>query len=136
MKFELLDVFKEKKLIKKLDLCDVILENKKIPWVLLIPRRINVYQMNQLSEEDQIELMKEINLVSNVMEEIFPCDRLNIATIGNKAPQLHVHVICRTQNDGFWPETIWGKPIEKLTTEETKERARTIRERFNRLTVF
>lgn len=131
MQFELLETFKEKELVKKLNLCDVILENKKIPWVLLIPRRSDVYQINQLSEADQLELMKEINIVSNIMEEIFPCDRLNVAAIGNKTLQLHIHVICRTKNDDFWPETIWGKSLEKLTTEEAKERARVIRDRFD-----
>jgi len=37
------------------------------------------------------------------------CDKLNIAAIGNKVPQLHQHIIARTVDDAAWPEPVWGQ---------------------------
>ncbi len=130
MAFKLLDTFKKKSLIAELELCSVVMENKEFPWILLIPRVENVVQINQLSIEQQIQLMKEINLCSNIMEELFDCDRLNVAAIGNKTPQLHIHIVCRTINDSLWPETIWGRQMKKLTDNENDQRAQKLKYAF------
>lgn len=124
--FKLLDTFLKKKLIIDLPLCTVLLEDKEFPWILLIPRRENVLQINQLNKMDRMLLIEEIALCSDVMQDLFPTDRLNVATIGNKSPQLHVHIICRTCSDKYWPETIWGKPMERLSSEKQDELAQKI----------
>ncbi len=54
--------------------------------------------MNQLKETDSIQLIKEINFATNIMEKIFPTDRINVAAIGNNSHQLHIHIISRTKN--------------------------------------
>ncbi|MBR1734830.1 MAG: HIT family protein [Alphaproteobacteria bacterium] len=123
MPFELLSSFKQKKKIIELNLCLVLMEDKEFPWILLIPQIKNVQQINQLMLDQQIQLVKEINLCSDIMESTFECDRLNIAAIGNKTPQLHIHIICRTKNDSLWPETVWGKNMRILSNEEQKDRA-------------
>ena len=132
MAFQLLETFQKKSLIKELDLCSVIMEDKEFPWILLIPRVENVVQINQLSLDQQLQLTKEINFSSNIMEKFFECDRLNVAAIGNKTPQLHIHIICRTKNDSLWPETVWGQQMRRLTAEENKERANLIIKAFEK----
>ena len=132
MAFQLLETFQKKSLIKELDLCSVIMEDKEFPWILLIPRVENVVQINQLSLDQQLQLTKEINFCSNIMEKLFECDRLNVAAIGNKTPQLHIHIICRTKNDSLWPETVWGQEMRRLTAEENKERADLITQAFEK----
>ena len=130
--FELLPVFQSKETICDLQLSRVVMEDTELPWVLLIPRRPCVFQMNHLSEPDQILLMKEISFVSNIMEEIFECDRLNIAAIGNKAQQLHIHVICRTKSDTWWPETVWGQSMPKLSPATKITRANKLKQLINK----
>jgi diadenosine tetraphosphate (Ap4A) HIT family hydrolase len=120
--FALLDSLKKKPFIADLPLCTVLMEDKEFPWILLIPRRSNVVQINQLTEEDQIQLVREINVSSNIMEKLFVTDRLNVAAIGNKTPQLHIHIISRTQNDSLWPETVWGQKMEILQERNLIER--------------
>ena len=132
MAFQLLETFQKKSSIAELDLCSVRMEDKEFPWILLIPKVENVVQMNQLSLEQQLQLMKEINFCSNIVESLFECDRLNVAAIGNKTPQLHIHIICRTQNDSLWPETVWGQNMRRLTAEENKERAELISKAFEK----
>ena len=130
MAFELIEAFRTKAHIIDLKLCKVLMEDKIFPWILLIPMRENVLQMNQLSEEDSLQLMKEINFASNIMESLFPTDRLNVAAIGNKSPQLHIHIICRTKGDSLWPETVWGQKMEKLSESEISKRSDLIKKAF------
>ncbi len=131
MNFELIDSLKEKKFIKNLDLSTVLLENKEIPWILLVPRINNISQFTDLSFNNQITLLKEINLCSSLMKHLFECDQLNIASIGNKTPQLHIHVICRTKKDMLWPQAVWDKEIRNLSEEESIIRANRIRQAFS-----
>lgn len=134
-KFELLEAFKKKDFIIDLSLCTVLMEDKEFPWILLIPRRPNLKQMNHLILQDQATLMKEITFASNIMEKLFPTDILNVAAIGNKTPQLHIHVISRNKNDSLWPEVVWGKNMKKLTEEEKNERIMKIQIGFQKQTV-
>lgn len=131
MSFELLNAFKGKKHIIDLELSKVILEDKIYPWILLIPMRENITQINQLNEKDSLQLIKEINFASNIMEKLFPTERLNVAAIGNKTPQLHIHIISRNTADPLWPETIWGQKMEKLTPESLNERADLLKTEFS-----
>jgi diadenosine tetraphosphate (Ap4A) HIT family hydrolase len=132
MKFELLDTFKKKDQIIDLKLCKVLMEDKEYPWILLIPTRANITQINQLSEGDSIQLIKEINFSSNIMEKLFETDRLNIAAIGNKTPQLHIHIIARKKNDPLWPKTIWGQPMKNLEISEKIKRLNLLKNEFSK----
>jgi len=35
-------------------------------------------------------------------------DKMNIAAIGNKVAQLHLHHVARFKDDAIWPNPIWG----------------------------
>ena len=128
MSFELLSVFTEKKFICNLDLSTVLLEDKEIPWILLIPRIENALQITDLYFDDQIALLREINLCSSAMKNSFECDQLNIASIGNKTPQLHIHIVCRTKKDPLWPQAVWDKEIQNLSEIEKTYRSEKIRQ--------
>ncbi|MDR1335086.1 MAG: HIT domain-containing protein [Holosporaceae bacterium] len=128
--FILLDAFWEKSFVVDLPLCRVLMEDKEFPWIFLIPRRANIRQMNQLSREDRCVLMEEITTASNLMEQLFPTDILNVAAIGNKTPQLHVHIISRNKQDSLWPEVVWGKQMKKLSEEEKEHNLSRIKAAF------
>lgn len=83
--------------------------NALFPWLILVPRKNNLREIIDLSEEDRAVLMCEISLVSRVMQDIFKPDKLNVATLGNIVPQLHVHVIARYEEDSAWPDAVFGK---------------------------
>ena len=128
--FELHKSFEGKAFIKDMPLCRVLMESKEYPWILLIPRRANIVQINQLDEADSLELMKEIVSASNIVEKLFRTDRLNVAAIGNKTPQLHIHIVSRNENDSLWPETVWGKDMRSLNDSEKNERIKSLKAAF------
>ena len=101
---------------------------REYPWLLLIPRQPNLRDWIDLSFEDQIQLQREINQMANVLKGQFPCEKLNIASLGNKTPQLHIHVIARTSQDPAWPNPVWNTqatPYSTTEINEIKERLKT-----------
>lgn len=110
--FELHPNLLNKIFIKDFPLCRILMENEKhYPWLFLVPRRPNILRMTDLSWEDQLQLIKELDIVQKVIWEEFQPIQLNVAAIGNKTPQLHIHVIARYTDDPAWPNTVWDHPI-------------------------
>ena len=103
--------------ITELRLCSVrLMNNKKFPWIILIPKRIKVTDITELKTKDQILLIKEIVLASKIMKKIFNTKKLNVEKIGNKVSQLHIHIIARSSKDSSWPLSVWvvkGKTYSK-----------------------
>ena len=104
--------------ITDLKLCQVRLQdNKKFPWIMLIPKRKGVGQILDLNRKDQIQLMDDIQYCSKIMKKNFQCVNLNVEKVGNIVPQLHIHIIPRHKKDPTWPLSIWvikGKPYTKV----------------------
>ena len=109
--------------INQLKLCTIrLINNSKFPWIILIPNRKNKTDITDLNSKDQILLMKEIVHCSKLMKKIFKTSKLNVEKIGNKVPQLHIHVIARFKKDSSWPLSVWvvkGKPYAKKALSET-----------------
>ena len=87
------------------------------PWIILIPRREDIEEIYQLCPDDRSQLLLESSWISESLVEIFSPDKLNIATIGNIVPQLHMHHVCRYKKDACWPKPIWGQ-VNRLPYDE------------------
>jgi diadenosine tetraphosphate (Ap4A) HIT family hydrolase len=123
MTFELHPNLLSKHFIADLPLCKVFLEDESLyPWLLLVPRRSGVLRIMDLNSEDQLQLLKELDLTQNVLWKSYSLTQLNVAAIGNKTPQLHVHVIGRSNTDPAWPNTVWDHSVRLPYTEEQRER--------------
>lgn len=120
--FELVPGLAKKDHVIDLKLCTVLFEdNAFYPWIILVPRVENAKNMTYLCMEDRLQLMREMDLCEEVMSENFPNDQTNIAAIGNKCPQLHVHVLCRKIGDPDWPTTVWNNHAEPYESETKAE---------------
>ena len=114
---------KDSHFITNLKLCTVRLnDNSKFPWIILIPNRENTTDITELNLKDQILLMKEIVHCSKLMKKIFKTKTLNVEKIGNIVPQLHIHIIARSEKDNSWPLSVWvvkGKPYSNFLLDKT-----------------
>ena len=96
-------------LLGHLELCQVLLMNDmNYPWLILVPQKNNLVEIFDLSFDQQIQLLKEINFVTDVLKKEYSCDKFNIANLGNVVSQFHVHVVVRKKNDATFPKPIWG----------------------------
>lgn len=96
-------------------LCHVRLQDDaRFPWLILIPRRAGLTELDQLAPADLTQLMQEVLHAGEVVRGLGhlierPVEKLNVATLGNVTAQLHVHVIGRRANDPVWPDPVWGR---------------------------
>ncbi|HEX4026911.1 MAG TPA: HIT domain-containing protein [Rhizomicrobium sp.] len=82
--------------------------DSRYPWGLLVPRRAGVVEIADLAPGDQVQLMKEIVKLSDLVRVLPGVEKLNVGALGNMVPQLHVHVIGRRKGDPAWPGPVWG----------------------------
>lgn len=113
-------------------LCEVRLKNnKQYPWLILIPRTPSlITEIFDLSESERNTLMHEITRSSQIMQNHFLPDKINIGTLGNIVPQLHIHVIARFKNDASWPHSVWqaNTPDNAYDTDNLKQLINQLRE--------
>lgn len=90
-------------------LCQVRLkDDARFPWLLLIPRRAGVVELTDLGRDDYVALCDEILHATRLLQAAARPDKINVATLGNVVPQMHVHVIARFRDDPAWPDAVWG----------------------------
>ncbi|MGB0449584.1 MAG: HIT domain-containing protein [Porticoccaceae bacterium] len=78
------------------------------PWCILVPQRDGMQEIYQLDSADQLQLLHESSLLAETLAALFAADKINVATIGNMVPQLHMHHVARFKSDAAWPRPIWG----------------------------
>ncbi|MFG1501398.1 HIT family protein [Halobacteriovorax sp. XZX-3] len=93
----------------------MLLPDQENPWAVLVPKREEIREIHELSWDDQVTLLEEINEVSRFLSDNYHPKKLNIGALGNMVSQLHVHIICRYENDRSWPGAIWGTKATKET---------------------
>lgn len=108
--------------IRNLELCQLrLINNKNFPWVILVPQINDLVEITDLKEKEYQVFNKEVKLVANLLKKEFLPDKLNIATIGNVVPQLHMHIIARYKNDKLFPKPVWGDEFKKYTQLEAEK---------------
>jgi len=89
--------------------CSLLLhKNALLPWFILVPHTTE-NELYKLETELQISVQNTTHRMAEFVESNFVTDKLNIATIGNIVPQLHIHIIGRFNNDFCWPSPVWGQ---------------------------
>lgn len=96
-------------------LCQLRLQDDaRFPWLILIPRRAGLHEIENLTAAERAALMDEVVRAGDMVRELGqaagrPVQKLNVAALGNVTAQLHVHVIGRRHDDGQWPDPVWGR---------------------------
>ena len=100
----------DKHFVCSLPLSDVYLNNDSTwPWVVLVPRRNGLVEYTDLPDDLQLQLMREMSLLSKVLLSGWPeISKLNTGMIGCVCRQLHCHILGRFENDICWPGPVWG----------------------------
>ncbi len=108
--------------VADLDLCQVrLMDDSRFGWLLLIPRRGGLKDLTDLTQDERAEAMEEVAACGEALKTVETCDKLNVASLGNMVPQLHIHVIARQQGDAAWPGPVWGAGERVHYSEEARE---------------
>ncbi|WP_409607813.1 HIT domain-containing protein [Phenylobacterium sp.] len=97
-----------------LALCEARLQaDARYPWIVLIPRRAGLRELEDLDPMARTALMDEVLAAGRAVRAAGeavgrPVHKLNVGALGNVTPQLHVHVVGRRPDDAAWPGPVWG----------------------------
>lgn len=111
----------------RLETCRVLLmRDAAYPWVILVPEREGLRDLDELSDLDRELVMAEVDHVAKAMKTAFAPYKMNVAALGNVVEQLHIHVIARFQDDPAWPKPVWGAqpPVDYSDERLEETRAR------------
>lgn len=67
----------------------------------------HVAEMTDLAPHDRAWLMDVVWVVEAAQRSVLQADKINLASLGNRVPHLHWHLIPRWRDDSHWPEPIW-----------------------------
>lgn len=115
-------------------LCQLRLQDDaRLPWLILIPRRPGLYELEDLTSPERAMLMQEVVRAGELVRMLGeatqrPVQKLNVAALGNVTAQLHLHVVGRRHDDGLWPDPVWGRgaarPYGAVALQEAASRIR------------
>ena len=106
----------------------LLMNDARYPWLMLVPKRPDLVNFDDLSADDRKTLGDETATVSAVLKRRFDTQKTNVAMLGNMVPQLHCHVVARFTDDPAWPGPIWGVGEAQPYDEETgRDRLATLR---------
>lgn len=92
-----------------LGLCELrVMNDRRWPWLLLIPQRPGAVEIHDLTPLDQAMLTFEANMVAQALKKATGCTKINSGSLGNIVRQLHIHIIARFEGDSGWPGPVWG----------------------------
>lgn len=85
--------------------------NAALPWFILVPHTDAVDILDLPGAQLQ-EVVAECALVSTYIKRQLGYAKVNFAGLGNVVPQMHLHIIGRSESDPCWPRPVWGNLTE------------------------
>ena len=135
MTFKLSSILEQDSIfITKLELCQLrLMNNSHFPWVILVPERNDIVEIMDLKVNEFNKLNSEILQVAKIMKSVFNPDKLNIATLGNIVPQMHIHIVARFKSDELFPKPVWGHEFNRYSLEKSKEVVHSLKTTINNI---
>lgn len=94
------------------DFCRVVLLNDAdYPAYCRVELIAHVKEMTDLPPADRARTMRVVFAVEAAMRETIQPDKINLASLGNKTPHMHWHVIPRFESDKHFPNSHWGEAV-------------------------
>ena len=96
------------------DFCRVVLLNDvDYPAYCRVELLAHVKEMTDLQPNESARMMKVVFAVETAIREQFNPTKINLASLGNKTPHVHWHVIPRFENDKHFPNSHWGAALRE-----------------------
>ncbi len=83
-------------------------DDQELPGVARVVWNHHVQEISDLAEADQRLLMQAIFEGELHLRTLMRPHKVNVASLGNQVPHLHVHLIPRWRTDPWWPESCWS----------------------------
>ncbi len=86
----------------------LLMNDARFPWCILVPQLPGLTEWHHLPAEARLPFFDEMDRVSRCLLALPGITKINVGALGNRVPQLHVHVVGRHPADAAWPGPVWG----------------------------
>lgn len=90
----------------------VLLNDADYPSYCRVELKDHVKEMTDLAPAERSHVMKVVFAVETAMREVIQPDKINLASLGNKTPHVHWHIIPRFESDKHFPNSHWGETTQ------------------------
>ncbi|MFZ9812150.1 MAG: GNAT family N-acetyltransferase [Burkholderiaceae bacterium] len=84
-------------------------DDHELPGVARVVWNHHVREISDLEESDRSLLMQAIYEAEMQIRTLMRPHKVNLASLGNQVPHLHVHLIPRWRTDPWWPQSTWSE---------------------------
>lgn len=107
------------------DFCRVVLLNDAdYPAYCRVELLEHIKEMTDLTPQQRARTMKTVFAVELALREVTYADKINLASLGNKTPHVHWHVIPRFENDKHFPNSHWGEAVRTTSLSSLDDESR------------
>lgn len=85
----------------------LIQHDAALPWFIVVPETATT-DLLDLDAPHRERLLETCAALSRYVKNDLGFPKVNVASIGNVVPRLHVHVVGRRPGDPCWPAPVWG----------------------------
>jgi len=73
----------------------------------------HIKEMTDLKSAERERLMRVVFALARALIRVVEPDKINVASLGNRVPHVHWHVIPRFLDDPHFPNPIWGAKVRQ-----------------------
>lgn len=88
-------------------------DDADFPGYCILVFRRHAVELTDLTAAERTALIADVDRVARAVQSVGRPAKLNYAILGNEVPHLHVHVIPRYPDDGWWGRPIWLRPADR-----------------------
>jgi len=107
----------------------------EIPGFVRIILNKHIKEFTDLEYNEYERVFRAIYLIEKIIKETIKPDKINVASLGNYVPHLHIHIIPRYEDDSWWPDSIWSNKHREYKYKTTKEDINNLVERIKQLDI-
>ncbi|NPA88246.1 HIT family protein [Caminibacter pacificus] len=86
-----------------------------IPGYIRLITNAHVKEFSDLSDQEAVEITLAVKKIEKILLKHTNADKINIASLGNMVPHLHIHIIPRFKNDPWWPGATFCEKTRDFT---------------------
>ncbi|MBF5039984.1 HIT family protein [Methylophilus sp. 13] len=107
------------------DFCRVVLlHDADYPAYCRVELIAHVKEMTDLPPAARARTMKVVFAVETALREVIQPDKINLASLGNKTPHMHWHVLPRFESDKHFPNSHWGSAMRDSESQPMRQDVR------------
>ena len=98
----------------------------EIPAFIRIILNKHLAEFTDLTKDEYQQITDEVYRIEKIMRETINPDKINITSLGNYVPHLHIHIIPRWEKDSWFPDSIWSQKQREYKYQVTENQIKNL----------